>query len=428
MREEHQENKILMITYAFPSIKTISSIRNYNIAQHFLNYFSSVRVLTTTNRRWFPKENFPFDEQLIYPSPTLDYRTIKRSKKSSGVNEMPNESGSFLVALKDSFPFNLIIGLGGLLYIFCGVIIGIYLVKKHKITHLFSSFKPYSDHVIAWWLKLFFPSLVWIADYNNLHIMPGRRKFWLGLQRWFDNLIASKANLLTTVSEGLVEHLEKYNQNIYILENGMMRKDSQIKQNPFNCFSISYTGSLYPEQSPATLLKAISELINSKKIDKDHFQLIYAGASSNLWNYYLKKEGMESFSKDLGVLSLDEANQIQANSHLNLLLTWRTETLQGIIPAKFYDYLHSKKNILMIARGGKDWVWEKKFKELKSDNLFYDNEENLPAIKSFILKHYENWKEGKLHTPNYPKEVFKGYYWDNLMKKFVAHLEKTGLK
>ena len=123
MRENTPKGKILMVTYAFPSIKTISSIRNYNIAKHFQVYFSDVRVLTTTNRRWFPKEEFPFDEQLVTSSPTLDYRTFNRSKKSSGVNTMPDDSKSFLVKLKDSFPFNLLIGLGGIIYIFFGCLL-----------------------------------------------------------------------------------------------------------------------------------------------------------------------------------------------------------------------------------------------------------------------------------------------------------------
>ena len=82
----------------------------------------------------------------------------------------------------------------------------------------------------------------------------------------------------------------------------------------------------------------------------------------------------------------------------------------------------------MIVRGGKDWVWEKKFKALKSNNLFYDESENLPAIKAFILEHYENWKNNKIMLPDYPRTAFENYYWDNLMKKFIADLKELDLK
>ena len=151
------------------------------------------------------------------------------------------------------------------------------MIKKHKITHVFSSFKPYADHVIAWWLKKFSPSLIWIADYNNLHVMPGEnRVIWRGLQKWFDNLIASKADALTTVSEGLVEHLEEYNQNVIVLENGMMNLKPFPEAKPNDKFTICYTGSLYPEQSTEILLKALNELIKEEKIDKTDLELVYA--------------------------------------------------------------------------------------------------------------------------------------------------------
>ncbi len=406
----------------------MSSIRNYNVAKHFQNYFSDVKVLTTTNRRWFPKEEFPFDEHHVFESPTIDYRTFSFSKKATGVNTMPNDSKSFFVKMKDSFPFNLIFGLGGLIYIFFGVLIGAYLVKRNKITHLFSSFKPYSDHVIAWWLKVLFPSLKWIADYNNLHIVPGEKKLlWMSLQKWFERKIASKADLLTTCSEGLVEHLEQYHDLVLVLEYGMMRYESLPKPKPREKFTISYTGSLYPDQSTEILFESLKQLIEEGKISKDKISVTYAGASSNLWNYYAKNKGMESISENLGVLPLDKANELQIDSQLNLLLTWRTKLLIGIIPSKFYDYLQSKRNILMIIKGGKDITWEKKFRQLGIESIFYDTPEFIPNIKSFVLHQYKLWEKGSSQFVEYPKEVFEGYYWDKLIANYYKELTSIGI-
>ena len=422
------KNGILLITYAFPPIKAISSIRNYSIATHFQSYFSEVRVLSTTNRKRFPKEVFPYEEKLVYESLTFDYRTPFPNKKSSGVNQMPKDPNSFLTKLKNSFPFNLIIGLGGCFYIFFGVILGVYIVRKHKPTHIFSSFKPYADHVIGFWLKTFFPKLVWIADYNNLHIDPGRNNlYFIGLQKWFDNTIASKADYLSTVSQGLVKHLKVYNENVIVLENGIINPESSLESSEYcsdGKFTISYTGSLYPHQSSESFLQTLKNLIDEGKINKEKLQILYAGASSNLWNLYAERQGMESFCKDLGVLPFDEARKIQQGTNINLLLTWTTDDLDGIIPAKFYDYLASKRNIILIIKGNRDPLWEEKFKDLGIKGIFYDEPAAMSSLADHVFEIYSDWVSEGNKNISYPDHQIKKYYWENMMADFIKKIKK----
>jgi len=175
-------------------------------------------VISTTNSVFLPKEKLVLEDVRVSRALTIDYRTFFHSKKSSGVVDNGSKAKRKTRGLKNSFPFNIFLDLGGIFYIFLSVLIGIFRIKRYKHTHILSSFHPYADHIIAWILKLLHPSIYWIADFNNLHMEPDTNPLiWPGLQKKINRLIISKANAVSTVSEGLVPHLNPFNDNVLSL-------------------------------------------------------------------------------------------------------------------------------------------------------------------------------------------------------------------
>lgn len=422
--ENKVANKILLVSYYFPPVKAISSYRNYCLAKYFQKYFDKVEVISTTNSAFLPKEKLTLEDVKVNRALTIDYRTFFHSKKSSGVVDNGSKAHRKTRGLKNSFPFNLLLDLGGIFYIFFGILIGIYRIKRNKYTHILSSFHPYADHIIAWVLKLLYPSIYWIADFNNLHMEPDTNPLvWPRFQKKINRLIISNANAVSTVSEGLVPHLEAFNDNIIVLENGIDAFLQHIVPKKQEKFTISYTGSLYPHQSIKTLLHTINHLIEHHLIDKEKIRLQYAGASNALWNKWVSENNLESINIDLGVISIKNCQEVIANSQVNLLLSWTTPNLKGILPGKFYEYLSVKQPILLIINGEEDKLWEAKFDALRCGTICYEKDLYTPELADFILELYQDWNHG-VKTPFKINETeVDKYLWANSMPEF---LEKIG--
>ena len=230
----------------------------------------------------------------------------------------------FISKLVHSFPFNIFLADGGLTYILGGFFEGKKLIRKNSIEVIFSSYKPYSDHLICFLLKKWNPNLVWIADFRDLHVDEIRQNILFpSVQKWFNRQILKKADVVTTVSNGLGEKLKQYHSNIYILRNGIPTASfKKQKQDFYKKFTLAYTGSIYPELQTAELLfKALEKLILEKKIDKKSIQLIYAGKEQAVWEKWIHQFNLQEINTSHGFLPKIKAQEIQQRSHVNLLLS-----------------------------------------------------------------------------------------------------------
>ncbi|MFT6360951.1 MAG: hypothetical protein ACJAYJ_005194, partial [Saprospiraceae bacterium] len=191
-----------MIAYWFPPIKAVT-LRSYYLYHEWKKHFKKVTVLATSNRTKMPNESVPINEEDVETITTFDYRTVNSFLLSPKTHySKTNHSQpyiSFFVRLLDSFPFNLLIGEGGFFYILFGYSKAVQLTKKQQPTYIYSSFRPYADHIIAWLLKRRFPHLFWIADFRDLHIDHDINKLYASrFQRWCNRKIINQADLVTT--------------------------------------------------------------------------------------------------------------------------------------------------------------------------------------------------------------------------------------
>jgi hypothetical protein len=151
-----------MIAYWFPPLKTVT-LRSYYLYREWTKHFKKVTVITTYNRTKLPNEAAPVIEEDIETITTFDYRTVSSLLPSPKTHYSKTYrkqfSVRFFIRLLDSFPFNVLIGEGGFLYILFGYFKAVQLTKKQQPTYLYSSFRPYADHLIAWLLKKKFPHL-----------------------------------------------------------------------------------------------------------------------------------------------------------------------------------------------------------------------------------------------------------------------------
>jgi hypothetical protein len=107
-----------------------------------------------------------------------------------------------------------------------------------------------------------------------------------------------------------------------------------------------------------------------------------------------------------------------------LLLSWASENQQGILTAKFYEYIAAQNPILLIIKGSKDYEFEKIFDELQAGLVTYDHSDFLKLIENFILKYYQEWLEKGTITRSIKSDALQKYRWENQMKQFLNYLNK----
>ena len=417
--------RFLFFLYYYPPTPGTAAKRNFRIASFISKFVSSSHTFTssTSSKDLTQKENIS-----VETLPTFDYRYfLRRRTKDGAVPEHKKKSGSAqtIIRLINSFPINILAGEGGLIYFFNAVRKGKAIIKRDKITHLYSSYRPFADHYAAYWLKKAYPQLVWIADFRDLIIDPHYNHILFPQQHHtFYKKIFSKADLLTTVSDGLAKQLKAYNKNVITLKNGITGEITQPQPNPSPSFTIAYTGSMFLDKRNAQpVFKALHDLMTEGKIERAHVQLIYAGKDSVHWNNLARQYKFEALFSDRGIITSEEATDIQKNACINLLLTISSDELQGVLTGKMIEYIESGSPVLAIVVGQNDPELQAILQELEIGKSFSDQLVDHTGIKEFILTEYNAWKATGMNRKPVNIDVLKSNYsQESTMKSLVEAL------
>jgi hypothetical protein len=357
-----------------------------------------------------------------------DYRHfLRRRTKDGALPETTKKSAAaqWVVRLINTYPLNLFIGEGGLIYFINLLREGRKAIKTEGITHLYSSYRPFADHYAAYWLKKKYPHVYWIADFRDLMIDPhyGHILFPETHQPFFKKIFGT-ADLLTTVSDGLATQLAAYNPKVITLRNGI---EGEIKQcrplaSPF--FTIAYTGSMFlDKRNAAPLFQALQGLFQDAKLDGRDIRIIYAGKDSLYWKKLAEEYRFESILEDRGVVTTSEASLIQQEACINILLTISSDQLQGVLTGKMIEYFESGSPVLGIIVGQNDPELQAMLHELEIGDCFADGEEDVEAIKAFILHEYRLWKSTGMNRKPVNIEILKQKYsMESVMKPFMERL------
>lgn len=428
-------SELLMVSYHFPPMGTIGTLRNFNFADQASQHFKKVHVISVDVPGIPLQEEFPEIPIVSHPVRNFDYRNFARlfeSEQSPFNNRLNASNFTSLVNIfrkvLNSYPSNLWVGEGAPTFAKSAYKKACELISQGQIKYIYTSFRPYTDHHVAYKLKKKFPHLFWIADFRDLHVNEFRDNIFLkNLQVKFNNRILQRADMVTTVSKGLAKHFTAYSSNVYVMRSGISsRISSPPPKEKATHFTISYSGSLHPRFQNATLfLKALQELIAEGKMDPKKVRFIHAGKDFLIWNKWIENHQLQEVFENLGVVSFQQASLLQKKAHINLLLSWSEKKQEGILTGKLYDYLGARKPILLIINGSYDVEFEKLFKDLNAGIISYNQDKFLQATKDFLLQYYEQWllNDDIEFEPN--EANLKEYTWESNFTKFIQHLEKN---
>lgn len=377
----------------------------------------------------------PVDEQLELPIehletvPTLDLRRFylqqaSRNTLQAGVKQRPLLRA--LARLTDSFPFSLLWGDGGLVYILAAYRRGKALVEREGVTHLFSSFRPIADHAVAALLKRRFPRLVWIADYRDLPVNRALDNVcWPRRQHAWQRRLLRRADLVTTVSAGLARQLRRYHPRVYVLPNGIGPEAEALPALSLPPkFTIAYTGSIYPGLSDGRpLLRALQRLTGAGLLDRQRLQLAVAGKDNAHWRAWAGACGLDDCLLDLGLLPRAHTLALQRQSNLNLWLSWSLGPDQGILTAKLYEYLAAQRPILGLVTGTRDAEVDAVFHQLRASHLQYSRNPDQEALDIFLMEHYLRWTKGLPAPEAIDAAGLAAFSWERRMAGLMRVLD-----
>lgn len=421
--------RFLFIHYHYPPIRNSGVYRNYFLSTALTEATDNAYLITTDNRKYLPNEVLEIHPNITRREAfTLDYRRIvawikgKKAKAGAQFSEGTKKSPIIVWAIKvqRSFPFNLLLAEGALFYIINGYKIGNQLIKEQAVNVIYSSFMPYADHIIAYFLKKKNPSIQWVADFRDLHVEPiYKNTIWPSFQRRVEKKLLRKADLITCVSEGISIKMRSFHPNVLTITKGVTPRPLVTQ---YDVFTIAYSGSLFLDfRDPKLLFQAISALRNEGKLQK--IQILYAGKDSSTMMKWADEYGVKDVYVDKGFVSRQEALTLQDRSHINLLLTSSSPEHQGLLTGKLFEYFEAGNPVLCIVKGVQDTELENIFNELQAGHIAYDPSD-ISLLKNFILTKYIEWESTGAVKPTIDFQKLKNSYsWPGQAHKLLSAIQ-----
>jgi len=229
-------------------------------------------------------------------------------------------------------------------------------LKDHHVDAIVSTGPPHTVHLIAREIKRQ-TSIPWLADFRDA---------WTGidyydklmLTSWADkkhrsqeSSVLAEASLITSIGKGCSEDLaEKGNINVLEILNGFDSADFQgVNVKLSDNFTVSHVGSLNKDRNPTCLWDALSELCEEVDGFRDDFRLRLIGKVDVHALADLKDHGLKINVEQIEYMPHDEMVTDMCGSQVLLLLINETPNQKGIVTGKIFEYIASKRPIIVIG-------------------------------------------------------------------------------
>jgi glycosyltransferase involved in cell wall biosynthesis len=355
--------KILIISYYFPPINSIASLRPYSWAKFWSQMGHDVTVLTVNES---PKNtDLKMDcsqfRTIRITNPFKKYIKQKVSQNSLEVKGATNPRKSIVQKIK-FFVQSKGIFATARMPDFNDIIIrkSYAAIKNETFDIAVSTAGPYSEHLIGYNLKKNGNIKFWIVDYRDLwtqnHIFKGLFPFTL-IEEYLESKINTSADLITTVSEPLAQQIRnKYDlDNVDVIPNGFDFDDlDTLDPKPYwndGKKHLVYTGAIYQgKQDPSPLFEAIKQLYHSPQQHLlEHLRISFVGGFKADLHTLIELYNVATWVKDDGFVSREDALRMQRDANGVIFLEFEASGVEGILTGKLFEYLALGREIIGIG-------------------------------------------------------------------------------
>lgn len=394
--------KVLFISYFFPPVGGAGVLRVTKFVK-FLPTLSWKPYVLTVKKGFYPLQ----DRNLLLDIPSL-VQTTRVSYTEPGFwfkNRLWQSFLKYFLYPLFLIPDRQILWFWPALWQACKII------KKEKISLVFTSSSSYSDHLIALVLKKT-TGIKWVADFRDEWTRSSYFKFPTPIHKKIAQIlekqILKNANKVITISEGLTNSYQKIlgsqKDKFATITNGFDQEEikkiqiSKLKsQNKNLKFKIIHAGTFYGERR----IDFVTQVFNKLKLKDAHLEFI--GAKKQLPH---QEALAKMFTADI------------------LLLILSPKDGPAVMTSKIFEYLALRKPILAIAP--KDSGAATLIEELKVGEVA--EPENAEEIKEKLLKLYQKWLENDLKIPEVNLEKYERKKLTEDLVKIFEKLTKKSSK
>ena len=283
------------------------------------------------------------------------------------------------------------------------------LIKNEKIDAIISSSSPVTCHLIAQNLKTKY-GIPWIADLRDLWTQNHNYSYGY-IRKLIDRRLEVKtfsyANALVTLASIWAQKLKVLHDRdfVFTITNGFDPDNISDGIDTLTPnFTITYTGSLYADQSPQKFFQAVKELIDEKIINPVDIEVRFFGDKHQFLTNFINKFKLSNIIKIYGKISRIESFEKQKESQILIHFTWEGKVTAGYA-LKLFEYLAARRPIIATGLG---YDLTKSLLEETKSGVFAPNVED---IKKVLHEFYDEYKHtGKVSYIGDLKEINKYSY------------------
>ena len=250
-----------------------------------------------------------------------------------------------------------------------------------------------------------------IGYFKNLKLS----KLALKKHKKLEYKVLSQATEVVTVTKTWQKDLgEIGKRDIKIVHNGYSEKSISAKKNDSKNFVWSYVGSLTASREPIHLWEAIDTKFKLDLVFADKFEFNFVGHISDQIKINLKAYSFFSKVNFIEQVPKHELDHYYVNSDVLLLIG--IPEVPGVLPAKIFEYLQFKKQIINIS--AKNSETEMLLNSVNGGlSANFDDQE---LVKSHVNDLFEFFKSGKIVE----SETIESFSRQNLTKKLADILNQ----
>jgi len=424
-----KKNRILIITYYWPPSGGIGVLRCLKFAKYLSRLGWEITVFTVENGHYpyidhSNDKDIPENIKVIRTKiwePYHLYKKLSGSKDELNVNNIfssTNKKRGWFYHFSVWIRSNFFIPDARARWVDPSVNYLTKYLNENRVDVILSNGPPHSNTRIATLLKKKFKGIKWHADFQD----PWSQVDYfsqLHLTKWavkkhyqMEQEVFKYADSISIVSKTWKRDLEKIGaSDVQVLEWGFDPEDyDDIKVKLDAKFTITHSGIMGYDRNPTQLFKVLDELIQENEGFKNHFSLKIIGEIDSSVLENIKRFNLTKYCDFRGFVTRDIAIQETFNSHVLLLLLNQQVNAAGRIPGKLFEYLASRRPIILI--GPKNSDSENIVHNTHSGQSFvYDNQIEL---KNYITKLYDSYV---FLNPNFNKSSIDEYNLIHITKR-----------
>lgn len=395
-----KNKKILIVTYWFPPLEGIATLRPFSWAQEF-SIDNEITVLTINPNITEFKSEVIHSENSRYKVLTLPFKNPRNTKFTHLYQNIRGNLDYSKNAYSIFFPFlsehlkdnkyDIAIGTCNPIDI-AKCLSKIY--KKFKLKYIL-------DFRDFWFLNLH------KKDLSSFEKLKHNYFYHFFIKKWIKTVVFS-----STVSEYITDYFVNFNTKSYTIYNGFFKDEvnnlSAVKN---DTFTLSCIGQIYSHQNLYILLNGIDLFYTPEKKVKINFIGLPLKEHKRIKFKLLKNVTVSDR------IEKNKSDKIKNNSDILFFVGWNG--YKGIYSGKIFEYLGAKKNIL-IAPSDED-VIEKLLKETNAGEVANTPEE----VCAYLERKYTEWESNGFLEYKGIDEKINFYTRENQAKILMNKIEET---